>query len=109
MPEDKQLRSVTLAGVLERRQLSQALNAKQFAVLVGVSYSTARRWFRLPGFPAIQGFVFWEDFVEWRRNRIAQAKEDRSTGVPSSQQKPSTKASIAWSSRASRILAEVRR
>jgi hypothetical protein len=107
MPQDKQLRSVTLAGVLERRQLNQALNAKEFAVLVGVSYSTARGWFRLPGFPAIQGFVFWEDFMAWRRNRVAQTEEDRSTGVPGPQHKPNTKASIAWSPRASRILAEL--
>ena len=107
MPQDKQLRCVTLAGVLERRQLNQALNAKEFAVLVGVSYSTARGWFRLPGFPAIQGFVFWEDFVEWRRNRIAQAKEDRSTGAPSPEQKTGAKANIPWPVRASRILAGV--
>jgi hypothetical protein len=105
MPQDKQLSGVTLAGVLERRQLNQALNAREFAVLVGVSYATARGCFRLPGLPAIQGFVFWEDLVEWRRNRIAQTKGDGSTGSPSPEQKTGTKASIPWSPRASRILA----
>jgi hypothetical protein len=34
MPQDEQLRSVTLAGVRERRRLNLALNTKAFAVLV---------------------------------------------------------------------------
>jgi hypothetical protein len=67
MPQDKQLRGITLDDVLQRRRLDQALNAKEFAVLAGVSYTTAREWFRLPGFPVIQGVVFWGDFVDWRR------------------------------------------
>ena len=63
---DKQLQGVTLEAVLEKRSLDQALNAKEFAVCVGVSYSTARSWFHLPGFPVFQGVVFWTDFVRWR-------------------------------------------
>jgi hypothetical protein len=35
--------------------------------LAGISYSQARHWFLLPGFPAIGGFVFWSDFVTWRQ------------------------------------------
>lgn len=68
-PRDKQLRDLTLDQVLKKRSLDQALNAKEFAVLVGVSYSTAREWFHLPGFPALQGMVFWPDFVQWRKSR----------------------------------------
>ena len=34
--------------------------------LAGVSYSTARSWFNLPGFPAFRGVIFWQDFVTWR-------------------------------------------
>jgi hypothetical protein len=34
--------------------------------LAGISYSTARAWFGLPGFPAFRGVVFWSDFVQWR-------------------------------------------
>ncbi|MGA2788049.1 MAG: hypothetical protein ABSF60_11020, partial [Verrucomicrobiota bacterium] len=49
--------------------LDQALNAKEFAVCAGVSYSTARCWFHLPGFPAFRGVVFWQDFVQWRSNQ----------------------------------------
>lgn len=64
---DKQLAGVRLKDVLEKRALDQALNAKEFAVLAGISYSTARQWFRSPCFPALRGFVFWTDFVEWRR------------------------------------------
>lgn len=63
---DKQLRSITFKAVLEKRRLDQALNAKEFAICAGVSYSTARNWFHLPGFPAFHGVVFWQDFVHWR-------------------------------------------
>jgi hypothetical protein len=66
MPDDKQLRGIRLADVLEKRRLDQALNAKEFAVCAGVSYSTARSWFHLPGFPAFRGVIFWQDFVRWR-------------------------------------------
>ena len=64
--QDKQLRKISLPVVLEKRRLDQALNAKEFAVCAGVSYSTARSWFHLPGFPAFRGMVFWQDFVQWR-------------------------------------------
>jgi len=69
MPDDKQLRGIRLTDVLEKRRLDQALNAKEFAVCAGVSYSTARSWFHLPGFPAFRGVVFWQDFVQWRSNQ----------------------------------------
>ncbi len=63
---DKQLQGITLESVLEKRHLDQALSAKEFAVLAGVSYSTARSWFRIPGFPCFRGVVFWQDFAAWR-------------------------------------------
>ena len=66
MQDDKQLRGIRLKDVLEKRRLDQALNAKEFAVLAGISYSTARAWFHLPGFPVFRGVVFWQDFVQWR-------------------------------------------
>jgi len=69
MPDDKQLRGIRLTDVLEKRRLDQALNAKEFAVCAGVSYSTARSWFHQPGFPAFHGVVFWQDFVQWRTGR----------------------------------------
>ena len=64
--EDKQLQGITLEAVMEKRRLDQALNAKEFAVCAGVSYSTARDWFHSPGFPAFRGVIFWQDFVQWR-------------------------------------------
>ena len=64
--QDKQLRDIALESVLEKRRLDQALNAKEFAVCAGVSYSTARSWFRLPGFPSFRGVIFWQDFASWR-------------------------------------------
>ena len=69
--QDKQLVGISLESVLEKRRLDQALNAKEFAVLVGVSYSTARGWFHLPGFPAFRGVIFWQDFVAWHTARNA--------------------------------------
>ena len=69
MTQDKQLHRVSLDRVVEKRRLGQALNAKEFAVLAGVSYSAAREWFRLPGFPVFRGVVFWQDFTDWRRAR----------------------------------------
>ena len=67
MSRDTQLQGVRLEAVLEKRRLDQALNTKEFAVLAGISYSSAREWFRSPGFPVLRGVVFWGDFVEWRR------------------------------------------
>ena len=68
---DKQLQGIALEAVLEKRRLDQALTAKEFAVCAGVSYSTARGWFHLPGFPCFRGVVFWEDFVRWRTGQHA--------------------------------------
>jgi len=67
--EDKQLQGIALEAVMEKRRLDQALNAKEFAVCAGVSYSTAREWFHSPGFPAFRGVIFWQDFVQWRTNQ----------------------------------------
>ena len=67
MTKDKQLRGIKFADVLEKSRRDQALNAKEFAVLAGIAYSTAREWFNLTGFPRVQGVVFWQDFVEWRK------------------------------------------
>jgi len=76
--EDKQLQGITLESVLEKRRLDQALNAKEFAVCAGVSYSTARSWFHLAGFPSFRGVIFWQDFVQWRtgQNGFAAQAED---------------------------------
>jgi hypothetical protein len=88
--QDKQLSAITLEGVLQKRQLDQALNAKEFAVLVGISYSTARDWFHTPGFPMFRGVVFWQDFAQWRTSQYQskagehkQAERMTITGLPS--------------------------
>jgi hypothetical protein len=67
--QDKQLQGITLGLAIEKRRLGQALNAKEFAVCAGISYSTALSWFRLPGFPLFHGVVFWEDFAQWRASQ----------------------------------------
>ena len=76
MTVDKQLKTVALADVVEKRRLGQALNAKEFAVLVGISYSAARDWFHLPGFPVFRGVVFWQDFERWRNAQTGLSKQD---------------------------------
>jgi hypothetical protein len=73
--QDKQLQGITLESVMEKRRLDQALNAKEFAVCAGISYSTARSWFHLSGFPVFHGVIFWQDFVQWRTNQNGHANQ----------------------------------
>ena len=105
MARDIQLQSAKLDDVLEKRRLDQALNAKEFAVLAGISYSTAREWFRAAGFPVVRGVVFWADFVEWRRteNRLAPGKPEPQPKSPSVVAPTTT---TGWPAKAARILAE---
>jgi hypothetical protein len=99
--EDKQLQAITLASVLEKRRLDQALNAKEFAVCAGVSYSTARSWFHLSGFPVFHGVIFWKDFVEWRTNQNGLTRQSDNTPRPDSN---STNMSSSLPPRAAQIL-----
>lgn len=101
---DKQLAGVRLEGVLKKRALDQALNAKEFAVLAGISYSTARQWFLSPNFPAMRGFVFWTDFVEWRRRYVG--TETPTTGSPSHGASSSSEI-LRLPPKARKVLAEV--
>jgi hypothetical protein len=105
---DKQLRDIKLDDVLQKRRLDQALNAKEFAVLAGVSYSTAREWFRLPGFPVVRGVLFWEDLVHWRRRQVILQRPstdtDRLVGFHNRAAEPPAKPPLT--PRAARILAE---
>ena len=107
MALDKQLRSVKLSSVLRKRHLDQALSAKEFAVLAGVSYSTARSWFRQPGFPEVCGVVFWTDFELWRRVR-----NGLPTGIAATEPKAAAVKNTAtewdgrFTGRAAQILAE---
>ena len=73
MAQDKQLSGIKLKVVLQKQRLGQALNAKEFAVLAGISYSTSREWFHIQYFPAFNGVVFWEDFVMWRQRQTGVA------------------------------------
>jgi hypothetical protein len=107
MTRDKQLIHVGLDQVLEKRHLDQALNAKQFAVLAGISYSAARTWFRQPGFPAFCGVVFWQDFVRWRNVKIG--LPNTSEPVPRNAESPylvAAKPLTRFTGRAARVLAE---
>ena len=107
---DKQLAAISLDGVLEKRRLGQALNAKEFAVLVGVSYSTARAWFGIPGFPAFGRHLFWEDFVRWRavHTGLIGSPDAAARAVsPSASSKSDAPADPGLMARASRLLGKV--
>ena len=99
--QDKQLQGITLESVLEKRRLDQALNGKEFAVCAGISYSTARSWFHLPGFPVFRGVIFWQDFVQWRINH---------NGLANSPESPSQRNGVQTTNslppRAARVLLE---
>ena len=103
---EKQLESVKLEEVLQKRELDQALNAKEFAILAGVSYSIARQWFRLPGFPAFRGFVFWSDFTDWRRKQIASGVPEGPVLAPAPASPTNGAALLGLPERAARILRE---
>ena len=107
MTQDKQLSNIQLDQVIEKRRLDQALNAKEFAVLAGVSYSAARAWFKQPGFPAFNGVVFWQDFVQWRNaktglgnaNNFESQSAERTRSV-------ATKPVMMFTGKAAQLLAE---
>jgi hypothetical protein len=103
--KDRQLHGVTLDRVVEKRRLEQALNAKEFAVLAGICYSTAREWFRLPGFPVFRGVVFWQDFTDWRRAR-AHVSEGTVESTPAVPARGSSFSARDLPARAARILQE---
>ncbi|HRZ55859.1 MAG TPA: hypothetical protein P5525_10440 [Candidatus Paceibacterota bacterium] len=94
--------------MLEKRRLDQALNAKEFAVLAGVSYSTAREWFRLPDFPVFRGIVFWCDFVEWRRTqiRLNRSVANSLTSTTDGNGESTGEGGLVLPARAARILAD---
>jgi len=106
MTHDKQLLTVEMDQVLEKRRLDQALNAKEFAVLAGVSYATARAWFRLPGFPAFSGVVFWQDFIKWR-NRKTDSEPAHESTKPKISLPSSNHGGIVFTGKAAQILAEI--
>ena len=113
MTRDKQLQGINLEAVRLKRDLDQALNTKEFAELAGISYSLAREWFRMPGFPVVGSVVFWEDFVLWRRTRnqvtsqpdFAPTEEGTIGQIEFRSSSP--KSPHQWPARAASILAEV--
>ncbi len=106
MTQDKQLQRIQFDDVLAKRQRGQALNAKEFAVLAGISYSSAREWFQMPGFPRIQGVVFWEDFVEWRKVQNPARNPARNNTTSSAHVMSGNIPKVSMPARAAQILAE---
>ena len=104
---DKQLRGIRLNEVLDKRRIDMALNAKEFAVLSGISYSSARSWFRLPGFPAVKRMIFWSDFERWRWNRNLNA-DNSVNSAPAVVEVPPTRSPHGLPARAQLILRDAR-
>ncbi len=93
----------------ENRRLAQALNAKESTVLAGVSYSAAREWLGLPGFPVFCGVVFWQDFERWRAAQTGldlTECESASSGREAQRQSRVTQAGSSLPPQAARIVAE---
>jgi hypothetical protein len=107
MTRDKQLVHLNFDLVAEKRRLDQALNTKEFAVLAGISYSTARDWFRQPGFPAFRGYVFWQDFVQWGTTKNGlQTSDEPSTHRTEFQRPVETNRLMQYSPRVAKILCD---
>ena len=107
MTRDKQLVHLNFDQVAEKRRLDQALNTKEFAVLAGISYSTARDWFRQPGFPAFRGYVFWQDFVQWRSAKNGLQTTDEPSPLRAEFQRPvGTNRVMRYSRRVAKILCD---
>lgn len=84
MSADKQLATVDPQEVQARIAADQGLSLKQFAVAAGVCYEKARDFSRKPGFPMIDGFIFYSDFVLWRRKQAGLAQLQPTASRPSS-------------------------
>jgi len=104
---DRQLAGLNRRSVLEKRKADLALNAKEFAVGAGMSYSAARDLFRQPGFPLVKNVVFWSDFELWRRSRIVASPHaaEPTNGTTPARPKPLQ----GLPARAQRILSEARK
>jgi hypothetical protein len=108
MGQDKQLNGISLEAVVQKRTLDQALNAKEFSVLAGISYSSARSWFRRPSFPVVCGVVFWTDFVQWRTHQagLKQVQLEQSASEFKRMETTTSKVTQQLPERAARILRE---
>lgn len=105
---DKRFYGVSVADAEKKRQRDQALTAKEFAVLSGLSYKVARCLFQTPGFPVHHRYVFWSDFLLWRRAHAGNPADPALSGgaIPATAEAPASKNVPAKRARA-RILASV--
>jgi hypothetical protein len=76
-------------------------------VLAGISYSAARAWFRQPGFPALCGVVFWQEFVQWRNTKTGLKNFNEPVTRNTECRRPvATKPSVIFTGKAAQLLAE---
>jgi hypothetical protein len=73
----------------------------------GVSYSCARTWFRQPGFPAISGVVFWQDFIQWRNAKTGLQNVNEVVSRHAENHRPiGMKPTMIFEGKAAQLLAE---
>lgn len=79
---DKQLIKIDPAVVREKIATGQGINLKELAVHIGINYSKARTWARLPKFPSLDGVIFYADFELWRRDRLGLGSSPQASPRP---------------------------
>ena len=78
---DKSLSHIDAEALRARVAAGQAINLRELSAFTGFSYSIVRRWLDA-GLLMIDGRIFHDDFVEWRRRRTGL------TPVPAEQSAP---------------------
>src|SRR5438309_1230172 len=67
---EKRLSKLDPQEVREKAERNESLTLKELAVWTGYSYEVVRSWQgELPTFPLLNGKIFPEDFVLWRRRK----------------------------------------
>lgn len=67
---EKQLLTVNQEEAREKANRGEALTLKELAVVIGMSYGSVRSWTcGYPSLPLLNGKVFFDDFVLWRRRK----------------------------------------
>lgn len=68
---EKRLSKLDAAEVRAKAERNESLTLKELAVWTGYSYNVVRSWQGdFPYLPMLNGKIFPEDFVLWRRNRM---------------------------------------
>ncbi len=79
---EERLTRIDVGVVKAKAGRGAGLNAEEFAVHAGYSYTAARALFREAGFPVIRGLVTWDDWVIYRRQQSGISRRPRKEAGP---------------------------